>query len=426
MYTLLPLLTALATPSWADDGLDPGTWSAEPSTRKAGTKNKAKSKPNAARDKNTAKKSTEKAKAKSGAEAKPIGVHHDRPAGGGDAKPASAGGNAKPASGGGHDVTNRPKQPPPATRAASPKQVHATARVNPARRPHPDVKVKIDVHAGPMYRSRDHRWARPNPFVVIVHPRHPPPHYVWYRPRWTHWWVHPYWRWTHATGVVVAFSYAPDPWTALWVPPQPRTGWVWVDGYWASANVWVPGNWAPVQKDPMWMNQSWVWVPGWWMGNTWVDGYWRLSKRPGWVWADGYYLDDGEYVRGWWQPAGPPPQSDYVWEAGFWDGQYWVEGYWRPKTRAGFEWVDSWLDDSGIYHTGYWEPVEDRAGMMWIPGWFDGEQWTEGEWVSQADYDKADPEDWQPDEGWDQQSDKAVQPDSDEPPPALPFDGPPS
>jgi hypothetical protein len=113
-----------------------------------------------------------------------------------------------------------------------------------------------------------------------------------------------------------------------------------------------------------------------------------------------------------------------VWEAGFWDGQYWVEGYWRPQTRASYAWVSPWLDDDGIYHTGYWEPTEDKPGMVWIPGWFDGDEWQEGQWVSRAEYDKADPENWQPDAGWDDQSDKAVLPKEEEPPPALPYDGP--
>ena len=69
---------------------------------------------------------------------------------------------------------------------------------------------------------------------------------------------------------------------------------------------------------------------------------------------------------------------------------------------------------------------EPPSGMVWIPGWFDGTEWVEGEWVSQEEYDKADPEKWEPEPGWDEQSEKDPLPESDELPPALPYDGPPA
>jgi hypothetical protein len=140
------------------------------------------------------------------------------------------------------------------------------------------------------------------------------------------------------------------------------------------------------------------------MGSVYVEGFWRQAARPGWTWRDGYYLDDGSYVRGWWTPEGGPPAPGYVWEGGWWDGEVWVEGFWRPRERAGYRWVSAWLDDDGIYHGGFWEPLEERPGMVWIPGWFDGEQWIEGYWVPEDIYRSTDAEDWQPDAGWDQRA----------------------
>jgi hypothetical protein len=147
------------------------------------------------------------------------------------------------------------------------------------------------------------------------------------------------------------------------------------------------------------------------------------------VWANGYYLDDGEYVRGWWEPETPPPTAGYVWEGGYWDGETWVEGYWRPEGRDGYRWVSAWLDaETGIYYEGYWEPDEAKPGMVWVPGWFDGSQWVEGEWVTEAEYARSEKEaeSWQPDEGWDQQpaDGRSVLPEG-ELPPALPYTGPP-
>lgn len=247
------------------------------------------------------------------------------------------------------------------------------------------------------------------------------PAYYWYRPYYTHWWVHPYWRWTHATVVVVGFGYAPAPWDVVWVPPV-RAGWVWIPGHRTISGWWVPGHWAPAGSPPVAYGAQWVYVPGWWMGAVYVDGFWRRSARPGFVWVDGYYLDDGSYVRGWWAPEGGAPRAGYVWEGGYWDGEYWVEGFWRPSSRPGYRWVSSWLDEEGVFHSGYWEPVEDNPGHVWIPGWFDGETWVEGYWVEEQTYRSVDPEKWEPEEGWDDRGDRPAQPSEDEAPLALPVE----
>jgi hypothetical protein len=316
----------------------------------------------------------------------------------------------------------RPITPDPARRPATPAAIGGSARDTVPAVRHPEAPPRTTRPATPLVVSTDHRYARPDPFATVPRPAHPAPRYVWYRPYWTHWWVHPYWRWTHATTVVVAFDFTPDPWDAPWVPP-PRAHWVWIPGYLHGA-FWVPGHWEPAFGAAVWYGVGWTWVPGWWMGTIYVDGYWRRADRAGWRWIDGYYLEDGEYVRGWWEPVGPPPRAGMVWEAGYWDGRDWVEGFWRPEQRAGYRWVCAWLDADGVYHAGYWEPTEDRPGQVWIPGWFDGERWIEGYWVPQSEYDAADPEHWQPDPGWDAREAPADGAEGDEVPPALPVEGP--
>lgn len=146
---------------------------------------------------------------------------------------------------------------------------------------------------------------------------------------------------------------------------------------------------------------SYVYVPGWWQSDIYVEGYYRPSYREDgdWDWIDGYYLEDGTYVSGHWRPT-YLGLDGYVWEPGFFDGEYWVEGFWRPEYRSGFFWISSWYDDDGIYHTGYWEPSYPIPDQVWIPGWFDGNEWVNGYWISEDEYQSTDIDSWKPEEGW--------------------------
>jgi hypothetical protein len=70
-----------------------------------------------------------------------------------------------------------------------------------------------------------------------------------------------------------------------------------------------------------------------------------------------------------------------VWEPGWFDGEQWVEGFWRPAARGGFTWVSAWFDPQGVHHAGYWEPTVAQRGRVWVPGYWDGRTWVEGAWV---------------------------------------------
>ena len=266
---------------------------------------------------------------------------------------------------------------------------------------HPDAEPGRDSPSSG--RHDDHRTARPHP--RHVRNRHPDARYgrPGYRGYWGcygGWWVHPYWRYTYGTWAVVWFPWSVDPWSPYWVAPG-RVGWTWVPGGWVGG-VWWPGHYTPTTTIYIDQGVSYAYVPGWWEGEAYVEGYWRRARRDDgdWVWVEGYYLEDGTHVRGHWMPAEPGPEG-YLWEPGFWDGEVWVGGFWRPQYRRGFRWIASYYDTSGVFVGGYWEPLEDEPGQVWIPGWFDGNGWNEGYWVPEKEYVQADPDAWQPAEGWD-------------------------
>ncbi len=251
----------------------------------------------------------------------------------------------------------------------------------------------------PAYRTYDSRYSRPSPRAVRVYPSahyHVPRVYT-YRPYYTRWWCHPYYRYSYATVAVVGFGFSVYAWDAYWVPPY-RYGWSWIPGYWAWG-YWHPGYWAPLTPAPV----GYVYVNGWWEGDAYVEGYYRSEARDDWEWIDGYYLDDGTYIRGHWAPTAAAPEG-YLWEPGFWDGEDYVDGFYRPQFRKGFYWVAAWYDTDGVFHSGYWQPEEERPGSVWIPGWFDGNEWVPGYWEEEQAYLDADIEGWKPeagvDDGW--------------------------
>ncbi len=301
-------------------------------------------------------------------------------------------------------TASSPGSAPSGATPAQPRNTPADARAVPGARPQGYTRsYESHTRTPPPLSSRDdHRYTRPAPHHVRPAPSagHPPPGHTWYRPYYTRWYVHPYYRWVVATYVVVSFGFEVHPWVVTWAPP-PRAGWTWVPGYWAPGGWWVPGHWMPVGPAPVYYpGVTYVYVPGWWQGAIYVDGYWRAEARSGWTWVEGYYLTDGTYIPGHWEPTTAGP-AGYVWEPGFFDGEAWHEGFWRPEFRANYTWVSAWFDEDGIYHAGFWKPTEERPGQVWIPGWFDGTQWVEGYWVTQQEYEAADPQTWTPPEGWD-------------------------
>jgi hypothetical protein len=240
--------------------------------------------------------------------------------------------------------------------------------------------------------SNDPRYHRPASYGVRPVGSSGPPVVVTYRGWYTGYWCHPWYRWQWGTSAVVWFGWTPYPWYDTWIPPY-RWGWSWAPGYW-SYGFWYPGYWMPVAPVPV----GFVYVPGWWEDEVYVEGYYRSDARDGWDWVDGYYLEDGTYVRGHWQPAEDAPEG-YVWEAGFWDGEEYHDGFWRPEFLDGYVWVSSYYDQDGLFRAGYWAPLDDKPGHQWIPGWFDGTEWIPGYWITDEEAQREDVEHWTPPEG---------------------------
>ncbi len=248
----------------------------------------------------------------------------------------------------------------------------------------------------PVHRSMDKRYHRPSHRVVVTHPHagYAPPARWSYRPYYTRWYCHPWYRYRYATTVVVGFGFVTYAWTSQWAPPH-RTGWVWVPGY-SMYGYWHPGHWSPVAPAPV----HYVYVPGWWDNEVYVEGYYRKDGRDGWAWVSGEYLDDGTYIPGHWIPEGSAPEG-YLWESGFFDGEAWIDGFWRPEYRAGHQWLSAYFDADGIYNSGYWLPLEERLDHVWVPGWFDGTQWVEGYWLHEDEVTEEAFEAWSPEDGFD-------------------------
>ena len=79
------------------------------------------------------------------------------------------------------------------------------------------------------------------------------------------------------------------------------------------------------------------------------DMYDAESPDIDWVWEDGYELENGEVVEGFYRPRA---RSGYVWRDGYWDMDAWVPGGWEPESmRDGYVWTQGFrgLD-------GYWVP----------------------------------------------------------------------
>lgn len=260
------------------------------------------------------------------------------------------------------------------------------------------ARPRTSVRPRPNYQTRDRRYHRPNPRYVRSsrYARSRVPNRGFYRPYYTRWYQHPYYRHAYSTSVVVGFGFGCDPWLDTWAPPR-RVGWRWMPGTWTAWGYWSPGFWAPQRS--VRVPVGYAFVPGWWDNNVYIEGYYRTQNRNGWAWNDGYYLDDGTYVRGHWRPQGNGPDG-YDWEAGFWDGENWVEGFWRPQFRTGFTWVSAYYDDDSIFHAGYWMPVQQQPGSIWVPGWFDGNEWQQGYWENEQTYGAANVQEWTPEDGW--------------------------
>jgi hypothetical protein len=142
-----------------------------------------------------------------------------------------------------------------------------------------------------------------------------------------------------------------------------RPGFVWVDGHMEN-EIFIPGFWRPERM----RGKNWAWAGGHWAGRHWIAGHWRPNFRRGFVWVDGHWNRDGEWVEGFWRPQAAPERG-MVWEPGYWGPSGWVEGFWRPQARVGRIWIGGEWGENGRWITGHWQPA--RRNEAWVHGYFD-------------------------------------------------------
>lgn len=140
-------------------------------------------------------------------------------------------------------------------------------------------------------------------------------------------------------------------------------------------------NVASAQPTPS-PGAEYVWEQGYTLEDgTVVEGFWRKAEEPGYQWVEAMWLEDGTFVEPHWEPVSYD-EPDYVWEHGFRDesGVYY-KGYWRPAVRDGFVWVPGHYVN-GVYVWGRWHPVvEGPADHIYVEGHVgpDG-YWVNGFW----------------------------------------------
>lgn len=118
-----------------------------------------------------------------------------------------------------------------------------------------------------------------------------------------------------------------------------------------------------------------------------------VAAKPGNVWVEGHYNNDGSWSAGYWEKG----RNGQEWVDGFWKGNSWQAGFWRDipdegfcsptqvdldpiilanlvvpegcrdAARAGYKW-----NTNGGFG-GYWEPVSIKPGQVFVRGHFDGD-----------------------------------------------------
>ncbi len=114
---------------------------------------------------------------------------------------------------------------------------------------------------------------------------------------------------------VVAPQHCPGP-DQVWVPAHPGRG-----GQWATGHCEQVGP-AP--------RTGWLYVSGYWRTGTFVAGFWRPGTRVGFVWKEPSLNEQDEWAPGYWEPEGEAPDG-MIWRSGYWDGQDWIAGGWVPS-----------------------------------------------------------------------------------------------
>lgn len=282
-------------------------------------------------------------------------------------------------------------------------------------------------------RAQGHVRARPAVYVVDEAP--PPPRYRTVAPRAGHIWVRGNWEWRGNQWVWVdgrwerersGYSFEPGHWE------QRGNRWHWIEGRWVAGGGGRHEHTQPVAENPPPRHEHVVGYP------TAPPPAPRETNRPnprsGYIWVEGRWQwsnGDWQWSNGHWERA----RAGLDWEVGRWERQgdryVWVEGRWiqvqtgpkvrdhrqgqvtppgepprhhhatgptspppapretqRPAPRAGYVWVEGrwqWSNDNWDWVAGHWERA--RSGYVWQPGSWQLQGgvyvWIDGQWVAE-------------------------------------------
>lgn len=147
------------------------------------------------------------------------------------------------------------------------------------------------------------------------------------------------------------------------------------------------------QNDPSWEDaeldtdppdEDWVWEDGYQRPDgTVVEGFYRPRARAGFEWAPGH-VEGQVWVDPQWRWTGAQRQGYVLVPGRVGPDGYWIPESWRPATVAGQVWVDGHLEGN-FWIPGHFQPVTVRAGYAWEPGYYSPTgEWVDGNWREQA------------------------------------------
>jgi hypothetical protein len=284
------------------------------------------------------------------------------------------------------------------------------------------IRARAQVRARPVYVVDE---APPAPRYRTVAPR---AGYIWVRGNWE--WQGNQWVWVdgHWERERAGYTFEPGHWE------QRGNRWHWIEGHWVAGGGVRHGHTEPVAENPRPRHGHVVEYP------TAAPPAPRETTRPnprdGYIWIEGSWQwanGDWQWEAGHWERA----RAGFEWEAGRWERQgdryVWVGGRWvevqtgpkvrdhrhghvtppdaaepprhghvtgptapppapretnRPNPRAGYVWVEGrwqWVNGNWDWVAGHWERA--RAGYVWQPGSWQLQGgvyvWSEGQWVAE-------------------------------------------
>jgi hypothetical protein len=104
-----------------------------------------------------------------------------------------------------------------------------------------------------------------------------------------------------------------------------------------------------------------------------ISGFWRPRARNGYRWIEAVQDDAGRWDSGYWVPINAHRMTD----------QMHFPGYWGPKNREGFLWLNQ-EDRAGEYPNSSWKKMNShkvvKPPLQWVRGYWNGRRWMDGYW----------------------------------------------